>query len=101
MCFVADAPPPRLLINPGSATGAPSPLRPVPARPSFVLMDVDGSRLVAYVYQLIEGEARFSCSNLLLFLYFFFARFAHDVDDAPAGEGGQDRVLQGAVTMMQ
>ena len=47
----------RLFINPGSATGAFSPLRAA-TRPSFVLMDVEGSRLVAYVYQLVEGEVK-------------------------------------------
>ena len=41
----------------GSATGAYSPLRAT-TRPSFVLMDVDGTRLVAYVYQLVEGEVK-------------------------------------------
>jgi hypothetical protein len=34
----------RLFINPGSATGAYSPLR-AQSRPSFVLMDVDGVRV--------------------------------------------------------
>ena len=47
----------RLFINPGSATGAYSPLR-ASTRPSFVLMDVDGQRLVAYVYQLVDGEVK-------------------------------------------
>ena len=47
----------RLFINPGSATGAYSPLRAT-TRPSFVLMDVDGQRLVAYVYQLVDGEVK-------------------------------------------
>lgn len=63
----------RLFINPGSATGAYSALRAT-TRPSFVLMDVDGQRvrrpaaraaaaahapqLVAYVYQLVDGEVK-------------------------------------------
>jgi vacuolar protein sorting-associated protein 29 len=62
----------------GSATGAYSPLRAT-SKPSFVLMDVDGVRvrpsrrcarvacpadaamrpqLVAYVYQLVDGEVK-------------------------------------------
>ena len=47
----------RLQINPGSATGAYSPLSAA-VRPSFVLMDVDGSRATVYVYQLVEGAVK-------------------------------------------
>ncbi|KAI8992287.1 vacuolar protein sorting-associated protein 29 [Pilobolus umbonatus] len=49
----------RFFINPGSATGAYSSLPetgdPIP---SFVLMDVQGSSLVAYVYKLIDNEVK-------------------------------------------
>ena len=75
---------PRCLPQQGSATGAYSPLRAT-SKPSFVLMDVDGARvrprfrtlrraaprpcaradsarllwqLVAYVYQLVDGEVK-------------------------------------------
>jgi vacuolar protein sorting-associated protein 29 len=27
-------------------------------RPSFVLMDIDGNRVVAYVYELVDGEVK-------------------------------------------
>ena len=54
----------RLQINPGSATGAYSPMAPDP-RPSFVLMDLDdgvgsgaGARATVYVYQLVGGEVK-------------------------------------------
>lgn len=45
----------KLLINPGSITGAYSPLRPNPT-PSFVLMDVSGGTLTTFVYRLQDGE---------------------------------------------
>jgi predicted phosphodiesterase len=35
----------RLLINPGSATGAYSALSSAPVTPSFVLMDLDGAKV--------------------------------------------------------
>lgn len=41
----------RLFMNPGSATGAYSPLTPSPV-PSFVLMDIQQDVIVYYVYQL-------------------------------------------------
>mmetsp|Transcript_30417 Transcript_30417/g.51265 ORF Transcript_30417/g.51265 Transcript_30417/m.51265 type:complete len:186 (+) Transcript_30417:184-741(+) len=47
----------RLLINPGSATGAFSSITH-DVRPSFVLMDIDGERVVAYVYELVDGEVK-------------------------------------------
>lgn len=49
----------KFFINPGSATGAMSPgwwaedEEPIP---SFVLMDVQGTTLVLYVYQLLAGD---------------------------------------------
>lgn len=51
----------KFFINPGSATGAVSSgwwaegESPVP---SFVLMDVQGTVLVLYVYQYIDGEVK-------------------------------------------
>mmetsp|Transcript_20430 Transcript_20430/g.28301 ORF Transcript_20430/g.28301 Transcript_20430/m.28301 type:complete len:184 (-) Transcript_20430:186-737(-) len=47
----------RLIINPGSATGAFSSITHE-VRPSFVLMDIDGLRVVAYVYELVDGEVK-------------------------------------------
>ena len=47
----------RLLVNPGSATGAYGSLR-AEANPSFVLMDVDGPRMTAYVYELVGEEVK-------------------------------------------
>lgn len=47
----------RLLLNPGSATGAPSFENENP-NPSFVLMDVNGAALVAYVYELVDGDVK-------------------------------------------
>jgi vacuolar protein sorting-associated protein 29 len=44
----------KFFINPGSATGAYNGLNPE-ATPSFVLMDIQGSSVVTYVYQL-QGE---------------------------------------------
>lgn len=47
----------RLLINPGSATGAySSSQRSV--IPSFVLMDLDNGKATVYVYQLQDGEVK-------------------------------------------
>jgi vacuolar protein sorting-associated protein 29 len=45
-------------INPGSITGAFSPLNqgPTPVMPSFVLLAVQGPKVVCYVYKLIDGE---------------------------------------------
>lgn len=47
----------RLLVNPGSATGAYGSLNNE-AHPSFVLMDIDGPRVVAYVYELVGEEVK-------------------------------------------
>ncbi len=44
-------------MNPGSATGAPSFENENP-NPSFVLMDVNGAALVAYVYELVDGDVK-------------------------------------------
>ncbi|CAA7031225.1 unnamed protein product [Microthlaspi erraticum] len=46
-----------VVINPGSATGAYSSINQ-DVNPSFVLMDIDGLRVVVYVYELIDGEVK-------------------------------------------
>jgi hypothetical protein len=46
-----------VIINPGSATGAFSSIT-YDVNPSFVLMDIDGLRVVVYVYELIEGVVK-------------------------------------------
>ncbi|KAL3828537.1 hypothetical protein ACJIZ3_017339 [Penstemon smallii] len=46
-----------VVINPGSATGAFSSMT-YDVNPSFVLMDIDGLRVVVYVYELIDGEVK-------------------------------------------
>ncbi|GLC45847.1 hypothetical protein PLESTB_001444200 [Pleodorina starrii] len=45
-------------LNPGSATGAYAVAGEGAATPSFVLMDLDGSKVTVYVYQLVDGEVR-------------------------------------------
>ncbi|ORY97535.1 putative membrane coat complex retromer, subunit VPS29/PEP11 [Syncephalastrum racemosum] len=49
----------KFFINPGSATGAyssiPDNTDPIP---SFVLMDIQGTVVVSYVYKLIDGEVK-------------------------------------------
>lgn len=47
----------KFFINPGSATGAYSCLEPK-ITPSFVLMDIQSSTVVTYVYQLIDDEVK-------------------------------------------
>ena len=44
-------------VNPGSITGAFSPLDTA-ITPSFVLMDIQSSTVVTYVYQMIEDEVK-------------------------------------------
>lgn len=44
-------------VNPGSITGAFSPLDPS-VTPSFVLMDIQSSTVVTYVYQMIDDEVK-------------------------------------------
>ena len=44
-------------INPGSATGAYSACDG-DVTPSFVLMDVQGTKIVAYIYKLVNGEVK-------------------------------------------
>lgn len=46
-----------VVINPGSATGSYSSIN-YDVNPSFVLMDIDGLRVVVYVYELIDGEVK-------------------------------------------
>lgn len=48
----------KFYLNPGSATGAYSGSLLEPPTPSFALMDVQGSSITTYVYQLIEGEVK-------------------------------------------
>ena len=47
----------KIFINPGSATGAYSGLT-TEVYPTFVLMDVQGARVIAYVYQLIDDDVK-------------------------------------------
>lgn len=47
----------QLQINPGSATGAYSTFSQS-TQPSFVLMDLDGSKATIYVYKLVDGEVK-------------------------------------------
>jgi vacuolar protein sorting-associated protein 29 len=46
-------------INPGSITGAYSALNP-DSTPSFILLAIQESKLVCYVYELINGEVEVS-----------------------------------------
>ncbi|KAK6924982.1 Pentatricopeptide repeat [Dillenia turbinata] len=70
-----------VVINPGSATGAYSSIT-YDVNPSFVLMDIDGLRVVVYVYELIDGEVKLdffgdliACD--LIFLSFLFPIFPY------------------------
>lgn len=47
----------RFYVNPGSATGAYSTLE-ADIVPSFILMDIQSSTVVTYVYQLIDDEVK-------------------------------------------
>eukprot|EP00210_Caulerpa_lentillifera_P005628 g5381.t1 len=47
----------RLLINPGSATGAYS-LYTKEVIPTFILMDIVGRKADVYIYQMIDGESK-------------------------------------------
>jgi len=47
----------KFFINPGSATGAYNPITKS-VTPSFVLMDIQSSTVVTYVYQLLEDEVK-------------------------------------------
>ncbi|KAI3670007.1 hypothetical protein L6452_41565 [Arctium lappa] len=46
-----------MVINPGSATGSYSSMT-YDVNPSIVLMDIDGLRVVVYVYELVDGEVK-------------------------------------------
>ncbi len=48
----------RFYVNPGSATGAFTPLSDEAPVPSFILMDIQSATVVTYVYQLVEGEVK-------------------------------------------
>eukprot|EP00884_Botryococcus_braunii_P010926 jgi/Botrbrau1/19835/Bobra.0124s0072.1 len=47
----------RLLINPGSATGAYSTMT-MDVKPSFVLMDIDGAKATVYIYELVDDDVK-------------------------------------------
>ena len=47
----------KFYVNPGSATGAHSALESE-IIPSFILMDIQSSTVVTYVYQLIDDEVK-------------------------------------------
>ena len=44
-----------LLVNPGSATGAPTSTSSDCPLPSFVLIDIQGAKVVTYSYILVDG----------------------------------------------
>ncbi|KZT54173.1 Metallo-dependent phosphatase [Calocera cornea HHB12733] len=48
----------RFFVNPGSGTGAWAGGAESDATPSFALMDIQGSVVVTFVYQLVDGEVR-------------------------------------------
>ncbi|KAG1463852.1 hypothetical protein G6F46_002295 [Rhizopus delemar] len=48
----------RFFVNPGSATGAYSSMNTDESIPSFVLMDIQASVVVTYVYKLINDEVK-------------------------------------------
>lgn len=48
----------KFFINPGSATGAFHALAAETVTPSFVLMDIQNSTVITYVYQLIGDEVK-------------------------------------------
>jgi vacuolar protein sorting-associated protein 29 len=48
----------KFFLNPGSSTGADSLLSSLQPTPSFALMDIQGSSIVTYVYQLIDQEVK-------------------------------------------
>ncbi|GER34416.1 vacuolar protein sorting-associated protein [Striga asiatica] len=64
-----------VVINPGSATGAFSSIT-YDVNPSFVLMDIDGLRVVVYVYELIDGESGLER----------LARYAEEIKFGPKSE---------------
>ena len=47
----------KFYVNPGSITGAYSPLEGE-ITPSFILMDIQSSTVVTYVYQLVNDEVK-------------------------------------------
>ncbi len=47
----------KFYVNPGSATGAYTALE-AEIEPSFILMDIQSSTVVTYVYQLIDDEVK-------------------------------------------
>ncbi|RIB08417.1 Metallo-dependent phosphatase-like protein [Gigaspora rosea] len=48
----------KFFVNPGSATGAYSGFCTEDIKPSFVLMDIQGSVVVTYVYRLVDGDVK-------------------------------------------
>ncbi|CAG8534723.1 4929_t:CDS:2 [Ambispora gerdemannii] len=48
----------KFFVNPGSATGAYSGFGADDIKPSFVLMDVQGTVVTTYVYQLVDGDVK-------------------------------------------
>jgi len=53
-----------ILINPGSVTGAASPLGEYDISPSFMLMALSGGSLNVYTYEEVEGEAKVTMTEL-------------------------------------
>ena len=47
----------KYFINPGSVTGAYSPITSSP-NPSFILIAIQGDDIVAFMYELINGEVQ-------------------------------------------
>eukprot|EP00163_Fabomonas_tropica_P014986 TRINITY_DN2730_c0_g1_i1.p1 TRINITY_DN2730_c0_g1~~TRINITY_DN2730_c0_g1_i1.p1 ORF type:complete len:184 (+),score=50.77 TRINITY_DN2730_c0_g1_i1:195-746(+) len=47
----------KVIINPGSATGAFSSFT-TDVTPSFVLLDIQGAKVITYVYELVQGDVK-------------------------------------------
>ncbi|CAB4065698.1 VPS29 [Lepeophtheirus salmonis] len=48
----------RFYVNPGSVTGAYSVVNECSQKPSFILMDIQSSTVINYVYQLVDDEVK-------------------------------------------
>lgn len=46
-----------MVVNPGSATGSYSGMT-YDVNPSIVLMEIDGLKVVVYIYELVDGEMK-------------------------------------------
>jgi vacuolar protein sorting-associated protein 29 len=78
----------KYFINPGSISGAYSPLNPSPV-PSFVLMVIQGDYAIVYLYELVDHTKKFIVAKME------FTKNSNELKNVDQGEAEEEEELEG------